>query len=126
MVDKQTKPKPKAYTHTISKNGVTVFVGKESVFSNLHQMPVVIDGYRYTCNEQYYTYSMAKLFSNDSIAQKALETTDPYKLVELHKRMPNYNHRKWLHEGQRTLYMANMAKYSQNSKARIALLRHNW
>jgi NADH pyrophosphatase NudC (nudix superfamily) len=43
--------------------------------------------------------------------------------VALQKKVKNYNRASWLPEAKRTLYLANMAKYSQNTDARDALLK---
>ena len=109
--------------NTKSRNGITVFFGKDSVFSNLHMStPIVIDGRKFTCIEYYYTHALATFFHDESTAKKALATDDPYELVGLHKKVANYDLRKWLPEAEKVLYMANLAKYSQNSSARTALL----
>jgi ribA/ribD-fused uncharacterized protein len=104
-------------------NGVTVFFGKDSVFSNLHMnTPITLDGQKFTCNEQYYTHALASFFNDESTAKKALMTDDPYKLIDLHKKVANYDRHKWLPEAEKVLYMVNLAKYTQNSTARTALL----
>lgn len=109
--------------HTRSKNGVTLFFNKESKFSNLHlDAPICIDGMQYTCNEQFYTYRMAKYFNDQDAAKKCLEIEDPYKLVSLQKEIKNFDAGKWAQEAESTLYLANMAKYTQNVEAREALL----
>ena len=108
---------------TKTRNGITVFFGKDSVFSNLYMSaPIVIDGQKFSCNEQYYTHALATFFHDESTANKALATDDPYELVDLHKKAANYDRNKWLPEAEKVLYMANLAKYSQNSSARSALL----
>ena len=109
-------------THTKSGNGVTLFYGRESIFSNLHtETPICIDGKTFICNEQYYTYQMARYFDDSEAAKMSMEIEDPYELVALHKKI-NVNSDAWQSEAERTLYLANMAKYSQNSSARKALL----
>jgi ribA/ribD-fused uncharacterized protein len=108
---------------TKSKHGVTLFFGKESVFSNLHtETPICIDGKKYTCNEQYYTYSMARFFNDHSIAKQAMSTKDPYQLIALQKKVECHDYQSWLPEAERILYLANMAKYTQNEAAREVLL----
>ena len=110
--------------HTKSKNGVTLFFGRESVFSNLHtETPIFIDGKNFYCNEQYYTYEMARYFRDEDAARNALLIQDPYELVSLQKKIKNVDRKAWFNEAKRTLFLANTAKYSQNSSAREALLR---
>ena len=109
--------------HTRSQNGVTIFLGKESVLSNLHMdAPIHIDGRMYNCNEQFYTYSMANFFKDREAAARSLTITDPYQLIALQKKIANVDHRRWEHEAKRILHLANMAKYTQNVNAREALL----
>ena len=84
--------------------------------------PIVIDGQRYSCNEQYYTHEVAKFFHDEKTAETALQTEDPYKLVDLHKKFKNYNQHEWLPQAEKVLFMANLAKYTQNRSASKALL----
>jgi ribA/ribD-fused uncharacterized protein len=122
-VQDKTKEKRKRL-HTKSKNGVTLFYGKDSIFSNLHtETPIFIDGRNFYYNEQYYTYCKARFFHDNDAAQKALQIQDPYELVKLQKKIQNVDRVEWLPEAEQTLYLANMAKYSQNTKAREALLQ---
>ena len=115
--------KPRRKICTKSRNGVTVFFGKDSLFSNLNtSTPITIDGHRYNCNEQYYTHELANFFGDKETARKALLTEDPYELVALHKNIANYDQRKWVPVGERVLLRANLAKFSQNSAAQKALL----
>ena len=108
---------------TKSKNGVTIFFGKDSIFSNLNMTtPIMIDGQKYNCNEQYYAHSVATFFHDKETAEKVLMTDDPYELVALHKKVKNYSQHKWLPHGEKVLFMANLAKYTQNGSARKALL----
>ena len=119
----ETQAKHKKRPCTKSRNGVTLFFGQDSIFSNLHMStPICIDGKTYSCNEQYYTYSMAMFHKDKQLAEKSMATNDPYELVALHKQVPNYVREKWEPEGERILYLANMAKYTQNAAAREALL----
>ena len=74
------------------------------------------------CNEQYYTYLKAKYFHDDDVSKKSLMTEDPYELIKLQKKIKNFDRNTWLPEAEHILYLANMAKYSQNSTARTAHL----
>ena len=108
---------------TRSGKGVTVFFGKDSVYSNLHMAtPITIDGQKFSCNEQYYTYCLAKFFRDETTAQKVMQTEDPYELVKMHKNVSNYDAHKWQPEADRTPYLANTAKYTQHMEARTTLL----
>ena len=66
---------------------------------------------------------MAEFFHDMEAAHKALKIEDPYELIALQKEIKNLDRITWLPEAKRTLFLANMAKYSQNSSARDALLR---
>ena len=113
----------KRKVHTRSHNGVTVFLGKESIFSNLHMdTPIYIDGRTYTCNEQFYTHSMAMFFDDIDAAERSLSIKDPYQLINLQKEIANVDRYMWEPEAKRVLHLANMAKYTQNLRAREALL----
>ena len=83
----------------------------------------MIDGRSFCCNEQYYTFKMAEFFHDKDAAHKALKIEDLYELIALQKEIKNSDRITWLPEAEQTLFLANMAKYSQNSSARDALLR---
>ena len=109
--------------HTKSRNGTTVFYGRHSVFSNLNtDAPITVDGRTYCCNEQLFGYSKAKYFDDENQAELILNCDNPHEIVKLHKDIKGYNEQKWRKEGEKVLYLANMAKYSQNTKARESLL----
>lgn len=121
--DSSTSTSKKRKKCTQSRNGVTLFFGKDSIFSNLYmEAPIHVDGVMYNCNEQLYTCTMAKYFGDQDIVKEAMATSDPYRLVELQKKVKNFNRISWLPEAKRTLYLANMAKYTQNATARNSLL----
>ena len=66
-------------------------------------------------------------FSGDmAAANEALTITDQYKLIELQKQVKNYSRAERaerLTVAEKTLYLANMAKYPHNTQARDALFR---
>ena len=121
--DVKPEVEPKKRVHTRSRKGVTVFLGRDSLFSNLHMdTPIHIEGRLYNCNEQFYTHSMATFFNDNDATTKSLTIDDPYQLIKLQKEIANVDRNKWQPEAERVLYLANIAKYTQNLKAREALL----
>jgi ribA/ribD-fused uncharacterized protein len=65
---------------------------------------------------------MAKFFKDNEAAKESLQIKDPYKLVALQKNIKHFDRKNWAIEAERTLYLANMAKYTQNVDARQKLL----
>ena len=65
---------------------------------------------------------MAMFFDDKDAAERSLNIKDPYQLITLQKEIANVDRYKWEPEAKRVLYLANMAKYTQNLKAREALL----
>ena len=93
------------------------------MFSNLHmETPIYIDGKTFNCNEQYYTHAMANFFDDHDAKRLSLTINDPYELVALQKKIQNFDRHAWTDEAERVLYLANLAKYTQNAQARQKLL----
>ena len=73
-----------------------IFFNSKSPLSNWNtEYPFKVDCLEYICVEQFLTVEKAYYFGNPSIAQQAMFCTDPKKLLELGKNIPNFNAREW-------------------------------
>jgi len=109
-------------TAVIETDDTVVFFTRHAVFSNLHPLPIVVDGEAFLCNEQYFQYKKALHFSDQEIADKIKLESRPYEMMKLARKIKNYRHSDWLKLAEKVLYRANEAKYRQNPSARDALL----
>jgi ribA/ribD-fused uncharacterized protein len=109
-------------TTVIETDNAVVFFTQPAIFSNLHPIPIVIQGQSYTCNEQYFQQQKAVLFDDQQVAEQIMRESSPYEMMKLAKTIKNYKHSVWLQHVENTLFTANQAKYSQNQSAKAALL----
>ena len=65
---------------------------------------------------------MAMFFNDKDVAARSLSIVDPYELIKLQKEIVNYDRYRWEPKAKQVLHLANIAKYTQNVKAREALL----
>jgi ribA/ribD-fused uncharacterized protein len=109
-------------TAVIQNENTLVFFTRHAVFSNLHPLPIKVDGKHFSCNEQFYQYTKAVHFRDFETAQKILNENDPYIMMSLSKTIKNYKHATWMSLAKSALQRANEAKYSQHATARDALI----
>lgn len=107
---------------TIKTDNVVVFASKHSVFSNLHELDIMIDGHIYNSNEQFIQFSKATLFKDHNLAQKILEEKDPYQQMKLGKETKDFKKRIWHANAPRFLNRVNREKYAQHQHACQMLL----
>jgi ribA/ribD-fused uncharacterized protein len=109
-------------TCVIESADTVVFFTRHSVFSNLHPMPIQLDGTTFSCNEQYYQYMKALHFNDLVTAERIKRETDPYTMMSLAREIKSYRHSEWLKHARSTLLQANTAKYRQHQSAKEALM----
>lgn len=74
-------------TSVIETEQSIVFFTKNAIFSNLHPLPITIDGESFNCNEQYFHYKKATQFGDLETAQKIKQETNPYEMMNLAKKL---------------------------------------
>ena len=109
-------------TAIVESDDSVVFFTKHAVFSNLHPMPIAVDGQSFVCNEQYFQYTKAVHFGDMDIADLIRKENNPYEMINLAKKIKNYKHPVWVNRAEKVLSKANQAKYSQNKSARETLI----
>ena len=107
---------------TVTTDEVTVFSSKNSVLSNLHLLDIMIDGRIFNCNEQFIQHSKALLFKDAVKADEILKELDPYKQMELGKKVNGYRKQTWDAHAPRILNRVNREKFAQHKNAREILL----
>ncbi|KAF1022832.1 MAG: N-glycosidase [Acinetobacter bereziniae] len=73
-----------------------------------------IDGVAYQSTEQYMMAQKAKLFKDEAIFQKILQTDDPKKIKALGRMVQNYQDDVWGTHRYEIVVQGNLAKFSQN------------
>ena len=109
--------------YTKRSNGVVLFCSRNSFLSNLYsEADIMIDGQKYSSTEQYFQQQKALFFNDDKSASAIMNETDPYKIMSHGYRIKGYDEAKWSLEQNKVLFKANIAKFTQVSAARDALL----
>ena len=74
----------------------------------------VEDNIEYCCCEQYMMYQKAKLFNDEEIANKILNTTEPREQKKLGRLVKNFDEDIWNQHKEKIVYNGNYLKFSQN------------
>lgn len=84
------------------------------------------NGIMYNCAEQYMMFQKAKLFKDEEIASKIIETKfNPKAVKSLGKKVKNFNQNKWDEEKVEIVSKGNFLKFSQNEDLKKYLLKTN-
>lgn len=81
-----------------------------------------IDGVNYQSTEQYMMAQKAKLFNDEDIFQKILQTDDPKKIKALGRLVKNYQDEVWIVHRYEIVVQGNLAKFSQDNDLKAFLL----
>lgn len=97
-----------------SDEDVHVFFGIGSPMSNFHPCEFVIDGTKYSCNEQYIQSQKASLFSDDIAQSRIMNASSPYKMKAIGSRIRNFEQSKWLGKAKQVAKKGALHKFQQN------------
>ncbi|MCU4491724.1 NADAR family protein [Acinetobacter guillouiae] len=104
--------------HTPKQKGIV----DKSCFSQWFPAKFEIDGVNYQSTEQYMMAQKAKLFNDEDIFQKILQTDDPKKIKALGRLVKNYQDEIWIAHRYEIVVQGNLAKFSQDSDLKEFLL----
>ena len=107
---------------TKTSDRVTIFFTKESPFSNFHPCDLSIDGIDYSSVEQYLCHQKALLFDSAQVAAEMLYIEDPKLLKQRAKNLAKFDRETWITKVGDMLKVALMAKFTQNTALKDALL----
>jgi ribA/ribD-fused uncharacterized protein len=99
-------------TSTISQDGVTIFSGKHSKLSNLHQCTLKMDGRNWHSVEQYVQYNKAKTVGDQEKAAMILATDDSQDAMHLGKSI-NTEQSAWSDKMEQVVEAALRVKFSE-------------
>ena len=71
----------------LSDDNTHLFFGIGSPFSNFHSSEFVVDGTKYTCNEQYIQSQKASMFNDDIAESRIMMASSPYKMKAIGSRI---------------------------------------
>jgi len=91
-------------------------------FSQWYPSRFKIDGYHYTCAEQYMMVEKARLFDDKDAALMIMATSDPKEMKRLGRSVKGFNADKWNSVAKDVVFRASMAKYAQNPDLKVLLL----
>ncbi len=101
----------------------TFFHKSDHPFSQWYMSDFEIDEISFNCAEQYMMYAKAKLFGDEEMAQKILETTLPGKQKAYGRLVKNFDSKIWDQEARKIVYKGNSAKFTQNQNLQKFLLK---
>lgn len=81
-----------------------------------------VDGVQYKNTEQYMMAQKAKLFADEDVFQKILQTGNPKEIKALGRLVKNYREELWQQHRFEIVLQGNLAKFSQNSEFKQFLL----
>lgn len=87
--------------------------------------PMVIDGQRFTCAEQWMMFSKARYFGDIKAEQAIMATNDPEKQKAIGRTICDFDADVWDMVSFDIVFKGNLAKYSQNSNFKAFLLATN-
>ena len=103
-------------------NDFTFFWQGGSPFSQWHRSDFVVDGFQYTCAEQYMMHRKALLFEDKEIAQQIMQAGyNPKEHKALGRKVKNFDPGMWEAQARVVVYNGNKAKFTQNPKLKEQL-----
>ena len=85
-------------------------------FSQWYPSKFEIDGTEYNCAEQYMMEQKAKLFGDDEMVDKIMNTTSPKEQKAFGRKVKNFEPSKWEEIAYDTVVRGSIAKFKQNSE----------
>ena len=104
--------------HQKTKNGNIT----KSCLSQWYQSPFEMNDVKYSCAEQYMMAEKARIFGDYDAFEKILKAYHPNQMKLIGKKVCNFNEEVWSQKKVSVVKIANMAKFSQNSKLKKYLL----
>lgn len=90
--------------------------------SQWYKSPFVIGGINYQTTEHYMMAEKARLFGDDSALKKILASNTPKEAKALGRKVLNFKEQDWNKNARQIVYVANLAKFQQNSGIQTKLL----
>lgn len=85
-------------------------------FSQFYPSKFIVDGYKYSCAEQYMMAQKAKLMGDRTSFSKIMNEQNPIKIKSLGRRIKPWNQDKWEKNRFKIVLDGNMHKFTQNPR----------
>ena len=102
-------------------NEFVFFWQDEDYLSNFYPSPFTIDGIEFSCNEQWFMYSKAKLFGDLSSMELILKETVPLKIKWLGRAVIGFEEQQWATHREDIMKVGLLEKFQQNSRLKSLL-----
>ncbi len=103
--------------HQKPKNGIS-----KSCFSQWYDSPFQESGNHFLTAEHYMMYEKAKLFGDDSAAERLLSATNPGEAKAIGREVVGFDENKWLENRFDIVVRANLAKFNNNPELKDFLV----
>lgn len=100
------------YGHTVSDHSVIT----KTCFSQWYPVAFKLDGVTYKTAEHYMMAEKARLFKDEEIEQKIIQSSDPKEAKKLGRAVRNYDDESWKRHRFEAVIKGNIAKFEQNKK----------
>lgn len=102
--------------YTPRSTDAVVFFTKNSPMSNHHPAPFTLNGKNFSCVEQYLAFCKAIMAENTSLAERAMESTDPADHKSILNSLRPQVQERWAEKAPAIILPAIRAKFSQNER----------
>ena len=92
-----------------------------SPLSNHFPSPLIIDGIRYNCMEQYFMHQKAVFFHDKDASRLILQTIDPVRQKFIGRKVKNFKKSAWEQRVPHVLWKGLLGKFEQNSNCSMFL-----
>lgn len=99
------------------------FYSNKDYLSNFYPAQFIINGYTYSCSEQYIMAQKALLFNDFDSFEKIMNTSVPFLMKRYGRQVKNFTQNIWLQHRNQIVYDALLAKFTQNKDLQLKLVK---
>jgi ribA/ribD-fused uncharacterized protein len=114
--------KPGRHTVAVITERMVLFWKPPCCFSQWAISPFEYDGQSYVTAEQYMMAEKARLFGDEEVRKRIIETTDPKTQKALGRQVSNYVEEAWVDNRLDIVIRGNLAKFAANPEMKAELL----
>ena len=109
-------------TEVVITPELVLFWKPPNPFGQWTDSPFVVDGKSYRCAEQFMMAEKARLFGDEKIEQRILNSDSPREHKQLGRQVRNFEQNRWEAERCDIVFRGNVAKFMQNETFKTQLL----
>ena len=96
------------------------FLGCE--FSNFYKSEFMVNGVKFDCVERGFMYCKSKLFGDEEISKRILESKDIVEVKRLGGKVRNFDEKLWNEKKEKYMFLLVLSKFSNNERLKEMLL----